>query len=193
MIIVDNCLVSEDILEKEFVCNLKACKGACCIEGDSGAPLDDDELNILKQEYKNIAPYLSEEGKAAIEQQGVYMKDTDGDWVTPLINGKECAYTIFEADGTAKCGIEQAYYDGKTTYKKPISCHLYPIRLKPLKDFTALNYDIWNICSEACVLGQQLKVNVFEFLKEPLIRKFGEEWYNNLLQVAEIWKAENKL
>jgi hypothetical protein len=183
MIQIEDTIISLDILQKQFVCNLHKCKGICCVEGDSGAPLDEDELAVLDTIYEQVAPYLREEGKRSIEKQGKYVTDVDGDYVTPLIEGKECAYVIFDEDQVAKCAIEKAHENGKIDYKKPISCHLYPVRLQKLQKYTAVNYDEWYICSDACTLGKEYKVKVFEFLKEPLIRKFGEDWYAQLTEV----------
>jgi hypothetical protein len=180
MILIENTCISDDIEDQQFVCNLDKCKGACCVEGDSGAPLDEGELAILDEIYPQVAPYLTEAGKAVIAKEGTYTKDWDGDYVTPIINGKECAYAIYDKKGILKCGIEEAYNDGKITYKKPISCHLYPIRVTKYEQYHALNYDRWEICSPACSLGQELKVPVYKFLKEPLIRAYGEDWYRQL-------------
>lgn len=179
MIELDKTLLSDDIKEKFFVCDLEKCKGACCVEGDLGAPLEKEELSILENIYDEVKPYLSEEGVKEIEQQGIYILDEEGDYSTPTIRGKECAYAIY-SDGILKCGIEQACIDGKITYKKPISCHLYPIRITKYEEFEALNYDKWSICSPACDLGAKLSVPVFKFLKEPLVRKYGEDWYKDL-------------
>jgi hypothetical protein len=188
MIIVEDKLVSEDLLEKEFVCNLGACKGACCIEGDSGAPLEDEEAGILEEEFEQIRPFIRPEGLKAIEEQGVYIIDSDGDLVTPLIEGKECAYTGFDEKGIAYCGIEKAWKEGKTSFRKPISCHLYPIRVTKLPDYIALNYNKWEICSPACSLGAQLKVPVYRFLRESLIRAYGEDWYRMLEETADAYR-----
>jgi hypothetical protein len=184
MIQIDDQVISLEVLREEFVCNLGACKGACCVEGDSGAPLENKELKILAKEFPNIRPYLRKEGIDAIERQGTSVKDSDDEWVTPLRDGKECAYTIFDEKGTAMCGIETAWKDGKTTFRKPISCHLYPIRTKRYPTFEAVNYSRWNICSDACTLGKELKVPVYKFLKEALIRKYGGAWYDALEKVA---------
>lgn len=179
---IGDTIISEDILSEEFVCNLSKCKGACCAEGDTGAPLNEDELQILDDIYEDIKPFLRPEGIEVLESVGKYERDKfDGEWVTPLVNNRECAYVIFDERGWAKCGIEKAYEAGVTDFKKPISCHLYPIRLKEYKKFTAVNYDIWDICSDACSLGKELKVNIAHFLKEALIRKFGQEWYDELM------------
>ncbi len=191
MIKIGEVLVSDDIKEKEFVCNLEKCKGACCVEGDYGAPLEDDELEILKEIYPAVKPYLSKEGIKSIEEQGTHVLDDDGDFSTPTIGGRECAYAIYDAKGILKCGIEQAYYDGKISWKKPISCHLYPIRITKKKGFEAVNYNKWSICSPACVLGKELQVPLYKFLKEPLIRKYGQEWYDELVRIIELPEKEN--
>ncbi|WLD23648.1 DUF3109 family protein [Flavobacterium dauae] len=183
-------IVSDDVLEKEFVCNLTACKGQCCIDGDAGAPLDKDETAILEEVYPKIKSYLRPEGIDAIEQQGAWVVGEDGDFETPLINNKECAYVIFDGN-TALCGIEQAYNEGLITWKKPVSCHLYPIRIKEYSQFSAVNYNRWHICDDACVLGKELEVPVYKFLKEPLIRKYGEDWYTELETVAAEWQKQS--
>lgn len=183
-------IVSDDILEKEFVCNLTACKGQCCIDGDAGAPLDKEETAILEEIYPVIKPYLRPEGIASIEENGAWVVGEDGDYETPLINNKECAYVIFDG-ATALCGIEQAYNEGLVKWKKPISCHLYPIRIKEYSQFSAVNYNRWHICDDACVLGKELEVPVYRFLKEPLIRKYGESWYAELELVAEEWRRQS--
>ena len=193
MIQVADTIISEEIVENEFVCNLNACKGACCIEGDAGAPVEEHELRILKRIYPEVASYLTEAGRAAIEMQDVYVKGEDGDWETPLINGGECAYVIRNEKGWALCAIEQAYNDGKIAWKKPISCHLYPIRLQKYSSFTAVNYHRWApICNEACALGKELQVPIYKFVKEALIRKFGEEWYQELELIAQNLKEEKE-
>ena len=185
MIDLGNTLISDEIREKFFVCDLEKCKGACCVEGDLGAPLNVDELQVLEEVYPEVRPYLSEQGVKEIENQGKYILDEEGDYSTPTINGKECAYAVYDDEGVLKCGIEQAYLDGKIDYKKPISCHLYPIRVTKYAEFEALNYDNWHICSPACELGNKLGVPVYQFLKEPLIRKFGQEWYEQLCAYIE--------
>ncbi|MFT4660879.1 MAG: hypothetical protein ACI8XB_001148 [Patiriisocius sp.] len=191
MIIIGDKLVSEDLFEKHFVCDLSACKGECCVSGDSGAPLAKGESDKLKEVLEKVKPYMKEDGLRAVEQQGVSVIDSDGDEVTPLINGKECAFTFFDDKGIAKCSIEKAYREGEIDFYKPISCHMYPIRVKQLSDFTALNYHHWPICEAACDLGDKLKVTAHQFLKEPLIRAYGEEWYEQLGIVFEQWKGEN--
>lgn len=178
-------LISDDIFDKKFVCDLSACKGACCVEGDSGAPLTEEECSTLDDIYEQVKPYMREEGIKRVEEEGTYVMDSDGDLVTPLVNDRECAYVFFDEQGITKCGIEQAYNDGKTNYQKPISCHLFPVRLKEYPTFTAVNVQLLEICSCACDLGSSLKVPVYKFLKEPLIRKFGEDWYGELEKAAE--------
>jgi hypothetical protein len=185
MIKIGEVLVSDDVVEKEFVCNLDKCKGACCVEGDFGAPLDENELAILEEIYPIVKPYLTKEGIKVIEKEGTHTTDDDGDLCTPVIDGRECVYAIYDKKGILKCGIEQAYLDGKIGWKKPISCHLYPIRITSKKNFEALNYHKWSICSPACALGKELQVPVYKFLKDPLIRKYGEKWYTELVQVVE--------
>jgi len=175
-------IVSEDILEKDFVCNLSACQGACCVDGDAGAPLTEDETKILEEIYPKIE---------AIERLGTWVVGTDQDLETPLIDNKDCAYVIFDGK-TALCSIEQAYNQGIIDWKKPVSCHLYPIRVKDFTEFAAVNYDRWDICNPACSLGKELEVPVYKFVKEALIRKFGEDWYAELEKVAKDLKKENQ-
>jgi hypothetical protein len=190
MIEIGKTLISTELLEEHFVCDLNKCKGECCIAGDYGAPLDKSELKEIDKYYPIVKPLLQKKGIKSIEEQGLYVKDDEGEWVTPLINeNEECAYTIFE-DGIAKCAFEKAYYDGQIPWKKPISCHLYPVRIKKLKNYDALNYDRWDVCAPACKLGKSLKVPVYQFLKESLTRKYGEEWYKELTLAAEMWKEE---
>ncbi len=185
MILIDDTCISDDIKEKLFVCNLDKCKGACCVEGDLGAPLEEVELPIMDDIYEKVKPYLSAEGIAAIEKQGKYIEDYEGDFSTTTINDKECAYAIYDQKGILKCGIEEAYNDGVIDFKKPISCHLYPIRITKYEHYHAINYDQWSICSPACSLGEELGVPVYKFLKEPLIRAYGEDWYEQLTDEIE--------
>ena len=184
-------IVSEDILGKDFVCNLSACKGACCVDGDAGAPLSKEETAILESIYPQIKPFLRPEGIAAIEAQGSWAIGAEGELETPLIENRDCAYVIYDGP-TALCGIEQAYNQGVVSWKKPVSCHLYPIRVKDFTEFAAVNYDKWDICSDACELGKELQVPVYKFVKEALIRRFGIDWYTELEQVAEEWQNTPK-
>ena len=190
MIQIDDKLISEDLFSEEFVCNLAKCKGICCVEGDAGAPLDEDETKILDEIYPKIKSYLRPEGIQAIEEQGTYTLDFEGDLVTPLVNNAECAYVIFDEKGYTKCAIEKAYEDGVIDWQKPISCHLYPIRITEYSNFSAINYHEWDICSDACTLGKELGIKVYQFLKKPLIRKYGEEFYQTLSETAEEWEKE---
>ena len=185
MIQVGEVLVSDDIRDVEFVCHLEKCKGACCVEGDLGAPLDEDELETMKEIQETVLPYLSSEGKEELKNQGPYVLDEDGDFSTPTIKGKECAYALYDEKGILKCGIEQAYLDGKISFRKPISCHLYPIRITRKKNLEAANYHKWKICSPACGYGKALQVPLYKFLKVPLVRKYGEDWYNELVRAIE--------
>lgn len=177
-------IVSEEIIENDFVCNLSACKGSCCIEGEAGAPLTAEEVKLLKDIYPSIKPFLRKEGIEAIEKQGTHIETDSGELETPLVNGGECAYVTFDDKGIAKCGIEDAYNAGAISFQKPISCHLYPIRITEYQSFSALNYHRWPICDPACALGKELQVPVYKFLKTALIRKYGEDWYAELEKVA---------
>jgi len=191
MIIIGDTLVSEELLDEHFVCDLHACKGACCVEGESGAPLEMDELPKLEEVYEQTKPFMRAEGIKAIEDEGLYTVDVDGDFVTTLVDrNKECAYVTFDQHGIAKCALEEAYNAGKTSWKKPISCHLYPVRLAKLTDFTAVNYHRWQVCKPACECGSKLKVKVYKFLREPLIRQFGEAWYAELEDIAANWQKQ---
>ncbi len=183
-------LVSDEIFEKEFVCNLGACKGACCVEGDDGAPLTLEEVDLLEEHIDTIKPYMTPEGTAAVAKNGVFYMDSENEPVTALVKGAECVFVFRDTDGITKCAIEQAYRDEKTTFNKPISCHLYPIRVKKFKSFTSLNYDRWPICKDACTLGEELGVPVYKFLKEPLIRAYGVPFFQDLERVAEELKKQ---
>lgn len=185
MIKIGDVLVSDDIKQVEFVCHLEKCKGACCVEGDLGAPLEEDELAQMKAIQKKVKPYLMPAGVKALEEQGAYILDEDGEYSTPTIGGRECAYAIYDTQGVLKCGIEQAYLDGKIKFRKPISCHLYPIRITKKKGFEAVNYHKWSICSAACSYGKSLRVPLYKFLREPLIRKYGSAWYDELVEAIE--------
>lgn len=170
----------EDVVTEHFVCNLNKCKGACCLEGDSGAPLEAGELDILRAIYPKVKPYMTAKGIATVEAEGTHVTDFEGDYTTPCVDtNKECAYVTWE-NGITKCAIEKAWEDGAIAWRKPISCHLYPIRITNYPEFDVLHYDRWNICSPACSFGSELKVRVHEFLKEPLTRKYGAEWYQEL-------------
>ena len=185
MIEVGGHLVSEELIKENFICHLEKCKGACCIEGDAGAPLLESEIQILADIYPDVKPYMTTKGIETIETYGTSVKDLDDDLTTPCVDGnKECAYVTWES-GITKCAIEKAYEDGKVNWKKPISCHLYPIRLTTYPEFDMLHYDRWSICSSACSFGDEHQVKVYQFLKEPLIRKYGEAWYQKLEENAK--------
>lgn len=186
MITVQHTLISDDIAEKNFICNLSKCQGACCVKGEAGAPLENREREILQQIYPKIKSFLNEKGIAAIEKSGTWVKDEDGDFTTTCVDGdKECAFTVFDA-GVAHCGIEKAWKAGVIDFQKPVSCHLYPIRITQYPEFDILNYDRWDICSPACALGDELKVPVYKFLKGALVRKYGEEWYAELEEQVDL-------
>ncbi len=180
MLIVENCLVSEDISEVNFVCDIKKCKGVCCIEGDAGAPLDEEEIGILEDILEDISPYMTSEGLAAIKENGnVFDYDIEGNFVTPLVNGCECVFTVVE-DGIVLCAIEKAWKDGIIDFQKPISCHLYPVRISNCGEHEALNYHCWQICKDALRKGKEERIALYKFLKVPLIRKYGKEWFREL-------------
>ncbi len=187
MISIDNILISDEVVEAQFVCDLDKCKGGCCEDGDAGAPLTDEELEIIRQSFKEVLPYITEEGKIEIARVGFFRYDQEFGWVTPTINGGICAYGVRDEKGIIKCAFEQAYSDGVTTWRKPISCHLYPIKITRArnKDYEMVNYvPRESMCSPACILGKKLKVPVYKFLREALIRKYGEDFYKALDDLA---------
>lgn len=188
MIQIDDAVVALDIIEENFLCDLSACKGECCVEGESGAPLEKEEVEILEQILPFVWDDLSPKAQELIKKQGVAYQDHDGDMVTSIVNGKDCVFTYYDEKGICKCAIEKAYKEGKIDFYKPISCHLYPIRLEKYRDFTAVNYHRWRVCKAAVVLGNKEGLRIYQFLKEPLIRKFGEAWYNELCIAADEYK-----
>lgn len=193
MIIVQDKLVSDELVEEHFICNLTACKGACCWEGDSGAPLEAAELPVLDSIFEQVKPFLSPAGIQAIEEQGAYKWFEEAEeWGTPLVQNGPCAYMTLNAAGMAQCGIEQAHRAGVIDFKKPVSCHLYPIRVEKNEDvgFEALNYHRWDICSAACTLGEKERVPVYRFLKDAIIRKYGEAFYEELDAAAGFMRGE---
>lgn len=192
LIINDSVLVSDAVVREHFVCQLESCQGACCWEGDFGAPLEEDERAVLEEIYPFVLPYLRPEGIAAIEKNGKYVyEDENRRYATTLVNGGACAYMMIDQNGIAKCGIEQAYNDGVIDFKKPISCHLYPIRIQKLSNCDALNYDQWDICSAACTNGERLRVPIYRFVKDALIRRYGEAFYEEL-EAAATYYLENE-
>lgn len=185
-------LVSSQVFERKFICDLNACKGACCIEGNSGAPLQLHEIDLLEEQLDEIEPYMRNEGKEAVQESGVFYMDDDNEPVTTLVNGVECAFVYFDEKGITKCAIETAYRDGKIDFNKPQSCHLYPIRIKRLHDKKVLTFEDWQICTPACACGEQLDLPVYKFLQEPIKRVFGEKFVDELALVAEQWILSRK-
>ena len=191
LMIIDDIWVTGAVTEELFACDLSQCKGACCVQGDLGAPLDKKELAVLEEIYPEVEPYLREEGKFAIMEQGTSVYDSTGKYSTPLVNGRECAYVIFDEKKVALCGIEKAYFDKKIDFQKPISCHLYPIRVKQTAQMEALNYERWNVCGAACVRGEKEGIKVYEFVKDALVRKYGQEFYDELDALVK-YRAEKE-
>jgi hypothetical protein len=190
MFAIGNTVVSEDLLEKNFICDLERCKGACCVKGDSGAPLEKKEAQMLEKIYPYIKPYLTGEGLNTIEEKGFYEMDSHGDFVTPLVGDQgPCAYAFYE-NGIAKCAIEKGYDEGMIEFRKPVSCHLYPVRVTRYDGYVAVNYHEWEICHAACMKGEAMKVPLFSFVKDALIRKFGEQWFEELCQTAEHYHSD---
>lgn len=187
MIIINNTIVSDKIADCCFCCDIRQCKGQCCVEGDAGAPLDESELPILEEILPDLLPYMTPEGIQSVTQQGVAVLDNAGELCTPLVNGRECAYTIWGDDGTAFCAIERAYLEGTINFQKPVSCHLYPIRVDDFGEFIAVNYHEWDICHCAVDKGRNIGTPLYIYLKEPLIRRFGEAWYTDLVAQCELY------
>ena len=183
-------LISEELFEKRFVCDLNACKGACCEVGDGGAPVTAEEARLIEKHYEAIEPYMTVRGRNSVRKQGAtsVVDPHDGELGTPLVQEyAECVYAKKDKAGQWKCGIEQAYYDGKIPFHKPISCHLYPIRVERTRYHDALNYHQWDICEPACSCGAKLDVPVFRFLKGPLTRAYGADWYEELEVIYQEW------
>jgi len=184
MLEIGKAVISLDVISANFTCDLKACKGACCVSGDSGAPLEPEEAKILREIFPALKPYLTHESIDTIENFGTSVIDIEGDLVTPLNDGKECAYVIFEEE-IAFCAIEKAFNEGVIHFRKPISCHLYPIRIKKYRHIEAVNYDRWEICSPAIVKGNQLQTPVYKFTRDALERKYGKDWFAQLVAIAK--------
>ena len=193
MVQIDDVVVSLDVFREKFICNLDACKGQCCIEGDAGAPLEEEEVAELEKVLPVIWDQLSPQAREIIDRQGVCYTDQDGDLVTSIVNGKDCVFTCYDEKGCCYCAIEKAYRDGKVDFYKPVSCHLYPIRVGNYGPYKAVNYHRWDVCKAAVILGQKENVPVYKFLKEPLMRKFGEAWYNEMESVAEELRKSNHI
>lgn len=192
MIEIEDKIVSDDILTESFACDIAQCKGQCCVDGNAGAPLEIDEVDILEEEYLQYKPYMTPEGITAVEEQGFMVVDIDGDYTTPLVGDAECAYSYTE-NGVTLCAIEKAYLKGECSFRKPISCHLYPIRLVNFSNGeVGLNYHRWNVCSSACKLGKELGIPVYKAVKDAIIRRFGEDFYAALEAAEQYFKEENK-
>lgn len=190
LIEVDGRILVTDILTEHFLCDIARCKGMCCVEGNAGAPLEEEELGILEDEYENFRTYMTPEGRAAVASQGLYVRDADGDWTTPLVGEADCAYAFHEG-GVTMCAIERAWREGQTPFMKPVSCHLYPIRVRRFSDGSeGLNYHRWDVCAAACANGRAHGVRIYEALKAPLIRRFGEEFYNDLCEAARYMEKQ---
>ena len=190
MIQIEDVVISTDVFTEKFVCNLNACKGECCIEGDAGAPVEVEEVAELEKVLPVVWDNLAPEAQEIIKKQGVVYTDQDGDLVTSIVDNKDCVFTCHDENGYCYCAIEKAYREGKCNFYKPVSCHLYPIRVENYGPYKAINYHRWDVCKSAVILGKKNNVPVYKFLKEPLIRKFGELWYEKLCDCAELWLRE---
>jgi len=191
MIAIENTLISDDLREIKFLCDLDKCLGACCVEGDAGAPLEEEEISILEDCLEEIKPYMVEDGISVVEKGGVFDYDMFGHYVTPLVHDRECAFVYFEGS-IARCAIEKAYLEKKISFVKPVSCHLYPIRISRYNDFETLNYHEWHVCHEALINGKIHDVPLYVFLKDSLIRKFGQSWYDELTTLIAEKKKQSQ-
>lgn len=189
---IDDKIVSTDLFSKKFVCDLSKCKGACCVKGSGGAPLTEKEVKLIEDNLEAIKPHMSEKGIQTVKNEGVYYLDEEDTPATKLIDKKECCFVYFDESNTAKCSIETAYKSGDISFNKPQSCHLYPIRIKEFNEFTAINYEVWDICDAACSLGESLKVPVYKFLKEPITRVFGSSFYDELSKIDKELKSREE-
>lgn len=186
MIAIGEVLISEEVVQEQFVCDLSKCKGGCCVDGDCGAPLTEEETRLVKESYPAIKDYLPELHNTEVSRQGTHVMDDEFGYVTPTVNSGICVYAYTDDAGIVKCGFEKAYHEGKISFPKPISCHLYPIRVKKLPDYEAVNYMPRDtLCAPACTLGKKLKVRVYTFLKDAIVRKFGEDFYEALDATAK--------
>ena len=190
MVQIQDTIVSFDLFEEYFCCNFSHCKGICCVEGDAGAPVLLEEVEKLEEALEVIASEMTPEARAVVDEQGVVYNDRDGDLVTSIVNGKDCVFASRLENGGCICLIEKAYREGRTSWRKPISCYLYPVRLRKVGDFTAVNFHKWDVCNSAFIKGRRKGIRAYEFLKEPLIERFGKEWYDELLIVAEELKKQ---
>ncbi len=190
MFLIQNTLVSLDVLEKEFCCDLDKCRGCCCIEGDAGAPISDEEVKQVEQILPLLLPDMTKQAREVVAKQGISYLDPSGERVTSIVNDKDCVFARTDHNGWCYCLIEKAYNDGRIPFKKPISCHLYPIRLTKVGNYTGVEYHRWDICHCARQLGKKIHTPLYQFLREPLIRRFGQEWYNELELTANEWKKQ---
>lgn len=190
MIIIGNTLLSDELYLERFLCDLPVCMGGCCIEGDAGAPLDEHETLILQDIFVHVRPLMIEEGVQTILEEGTWVRDTHGEAVTPLVKGKQCAYVYYDDAGIAKCAIEKAFQLKKIDFRKPISCHLYPVRVTRYPNYDALNYHVWPICNCARKKGKKEGVRIYEFVKDALIRKYGNEWYEEFSAYVNLTYGE---
>lgn len=182
-IILDSVAIDRNVFSQRFTCKLSACAGACCVEGEAGAPLTAEEAHLLAERQADIIPFLNAKGREALQKQGASVRGLDGGWETPLVNGRECAYAFFEG-GVARCGVEEAHVQGEIDFQKPISCHLYPIRIYEREPFQYMLYEEWDICAPACKEGEKSNLSAFEFVRDALIRRFGEDFYERMLQLS---------
>ncbi|MDE6096781.1 MAG: DUF3109 family protein [Muribaculaceae bacterium] len=192
MLLIKNTLVSLDLIERFFVCDLDSCLGQCCIDGDAGAPLLESEKEAIDSHLEAILPMLNPSARKIVEEEGSSYIDEEGDLVTQIVGGRDCVFTTYAEGGKCLCALEKAYREGKLPQLKPSSCHLYPVRLKPCGDLTAVNLHRWKICKSAEILGRSKGVRAYEFLKEPLVRKFGKEWYEELCETAAEWLRQKE-
>ena len=192
MLLIKNTLVSLDLIERFFVCDLDSCLGQCCIDGDAGAPLLESEKEAIDSHLESILPMLNPSARKIVEEEGSSYIDEEGDLVTQIVGGRDCVFTMYAEGGKCLCALEKAYREGKLPQLKPSSCHLYPVRLKPCGDLTAVNLHRWKICKSAEILGRSKGVRAYEFLKEPLVRKFGKEWYEELCETAAEWLRQKE-
>ena len=191
---IEDTLVSLDLIERYFFCNLPVCKGNCCVEGEVGAPLEEDEFRILRKILPAVWDDLSPKAQKVINKQGIGYIDACGEIVTSLVDGKDCVFTCYDTNRLCRCAIEKAYHEKRIDFPKPISCHLYPVRVTKYKHYPAVNYHRWKVCRSAEMLGEKTQIPIYRFLREPLIRKFGKKWYDMLdLCACEYQKVKPEL
>lgn len=190
MIVIGDVVVSEEILEERFHCDVSKCKGMCCVDGDAGAPLEHSEIPQMQENLETVKPFMEKKGIDTVEEMGVWDRDGLGEKVTPLVDTEECAFAVFEENGIVSCAFEKAYFAGKSSFRKPISCHLYPIRISKAGHFDQLQYHAWSICKTAIPCGKRKDMPVFRFVKDALIRKYGEAWFEQMEYAAAHYRPE---